>query len=339
MLKILTELNGVSGNETNVCDFILSQISAVSDDVIKDSMGNLIIFKRGKKPSGLKIAVFAHMDECGLIVTDITDDGYIKFSTVGAVNEKILLAKHVVIGKDNVPGIIGIKAVHLQTADERKKNVPVSDMYIDIGAKSKDKALKSVCKGDYIAFKSDYIKLGNTKFKAKAVSSRIGCDIIMKLLQGSYDENIYFCFTVQEEVGMRGIKILSKKIKPDISFVFDAVESDDFPNAVSNKETIFLGKGPVISYYSKAVSYDRDLIGFIKKIADDSAIQIQYNIIDKTENGSSELQYGSSGCRVCRISLPCRHVHTPYSVAEIGDCVCIRRLASAAVSNISDFSC
>lgn len=337
MLKILTELNGVSGNETNVCDFILSQISAVSDDVIKDPLGNLIIFKRGKNPSGIKIAVFAHMDECGLIVTDITDDGYIKFSTVGTVNEKILLAKHVVIGKNNVSGIIGIKAVHLQTADERKKNVSVKDMYIDIGAKSKDEALKFVCKGDYIAFKSDYTKLGNTKFKAKAVSSRIGCDIIMKLLQGSYDENIYFCFTVQEEVGMRGIKILSKKINPDISFVFDAVESDDFPNAISNKETVILGNGPVISYYSKAVSYDRDLIKFIKKIADDSAIQVQYKVIDKSENGSSELQYGSSGCKVCRISLPCRHVHTPYSVAEISDCVSIRRLASAAVSNISDF--
>lgn len=338
MLKILTEINGVSGNENEICDFILSQISVLSENIVRDAFGNLIVYKHGKNPSGKKIAVFANMDEPGLIVTDISEDGYIKFATIGNVDSRVLLAKHVVLGKKKIDGVVGIKAVHLQKKEERKKNVTIDDMYIDIGAKNKDDALQYVEKGDYIAFKSDYVRLGKTKFTAKAISSRIGCDVLMNLLKNAYDENIYFCFTVQKEVGMRGMKMISRKINPDISFVFDAVQTNDYKCSDKSNQSVVLGGGPVLFYYGKDMSYDKEIINYVSSIASDLKIKIQHKAFDDEANGSEEICHGASGSKLCRISLPCRHMHTPYSIAEINDCIYLKKIASAVLNSISKIS-
>ena len=158
-LKLLEKLclaPGVSGDEGSIRDIVLPQIKNYADKVEIDNLGNIIAFKKGKKKANQKLMLSAHMDEVGLIATYITDDGYIKFSAVGGIDEKILPGKKVFIGKEKVPGVIGVKPIHLLDQDERLKKIKIDNLYIDIGAKNKEEALKYSVPGDYIFFDSSF---------------------------------------------------------------------------------------------------------------------------------------------------------------------------------------
>lgn len=338
LLKILTELDGVSGNENAVSDFIISQLSGFADTMTKDTMGNLIFFKKGKNPSGKKVAVFAHMDEVGFIVTDITDDGYIKFSQVGGLDDRILLTQKVTIGDNKVRGVIGIKAVHLQSADERKKVIKTDDMYIDIGTSSKEEAMTLVNKGDYIAFDSGYIPLSQSRIKAKAIDDRAGCAIIMDLIKNEYDEDIYFCFTVQEETGLRGARVLSRRINPDVAFILEATTASDTAFIPEHLYATRLGEGPVLTLMDRGSYSDKKLNKFVADIAGEFDIKYQYKLTSNGGNDASAIQTGASGCRVCSISLPCRYIHSPVCVADINDFEAMKSLTDKVLSNVHTFS-
>lgn len=337
MLKILTQINGVSGNEKSVSDFILSQVRNYCDETIVDAMGNLIFFKKGKCENNKKIALFAHMDEVGLIVTDITDDGYIKFAPVGGIDDRILLGKKVQICKNNVDGIVGIKAVHLQSGDERKKVIKHDEMYIDIGATDKEDALKYVSKGDYIAFKSDFVRLFDRRFKGKAIDDRAGCAIMMELMKDRYDADLFFCFTVQEETGLRGARVLSRRIDPHIAIILESTTASDTPFSKESQQGTFLGSGPVVTLMDRGSYSDISLRKFITDIADERGIKYQYKLTGNGGNDAREIQTGSSGAKVCSLSLPCRYIHSPNSVFDGGDYEEMKRLVRAVVNQIHKF--
>ena len=337
MLKTLTELSGVSGNEKNVADYIYSQLVPYADSATKDTMGNLIFYKKGKNPTGKKVAVFAHMDEVGFIVTDITDDGYIKFSAVGGIDDRILLAQRVFVGKASVCGVIGIKAVHLQSKDERGKVIKIDEMYIDIGTATKEEAQKVVAKGDYITFDSHYQTLSGDKFKAKAIDDRAGCAIIMDLVKEAYDSDIYFCFTVQEETGLRGAQVLSRRINPDIALVLEATTASDTAFSPKHLYATTLGKGPVITNMDRGAYSDKELNSFITQIANDNSIPYQNKLTSNGGNDSRQIQTGASGCKVSSISLPCRYIHSPVSVANINDYNAMKKLVLKVLENIHKF--
>lgn len=338
MLKILTELNGVAGNEEKVADFILSQVSGYADEIIRDSMGNLVFLKRGKKPTAKKIAFFAHMDEVGLICTDITDDGYIKFDCVGHIDDRVLLTQKVLVGDDELPGVIGIKAVHLQEKEERKKVIKKEDMYIDIGFSTKEEAQKHVSKGDYIALDSPYVRLNDRRFKAKAIDDRVGCAIMMELMHDKYDCDVYFCFSVQEEMGMRGSSVLSRRINPDVAIVLEATTASDTAFVPEHLYATRLGEGPVISLMDKGSYSDIKLRNFIVELAEKRGIKYQFKQTSNGANDSRVLQTGSGGCVVNAISLPCRYIHSAVSVADGGDYDEMKRLVRAVLNDIGKFT-
>lgn len=337
MLKILCELNAVSGNENAVSDFFISQLSGFADRCEKDSMGNLVFFKKGKNPTGRRVAVFAHMDEVGFIVNNITDDGYIKFSEVGGIDDRILLAQRVTIGEKRLSGVVGIKAVHLQSKDERKRVIKLDDMYIDIGASSKEDALKYVKKGDYIAFDSKYTHLSGTRYKAKAVDDRAGCAVIAELMKKSYDEDIYFCFTVQEETGLRGAKVLSRRINPDISFVIEATTASDTAFIDKHLHVCSLGGGPVLTFMDKGSYSDKLLNKFVMDIADKNGIKYQYKLGSNGGNDAGALQSGASGCRVASVSLPCRYIHSPICTFDMEDFNSLKALMEKVLASVCEF--
>ena len=337
MLRVLSEINGVAGDEDKVADFILSQVSGYADETIKDSMGNLIFFKKGKKSTAKRIAIFAHMDEVGLICTDITEDGYIKFDEVGHIDDRVLLTQKVLIGDNEIPGVIGIKAVHLQKKEERKKIITKDEMYIDIGAKSKDEAQKYVSKGDYIAFDSPYVRLGGRRFKAKAIDDRAGCAIMMDLMREKYDCDMYFCFSVQEEMGMRGAEVLSRRINPEIAFVLEATTASDTAFVPEHLYATRLGEGPVISLMDKGSYADIELRKFIVKLAQSRGIRYQYKLTSNGANDSKAIQIGAGGCKVASISLPCRYIHSAVSVADGSDYDEMKRLARVVLNDIGTF--
>ena len=338
LLKTLTQIDAVSGNETAISCFLVSKLSTLCTSYSKDTMGNLVFYKKGKNPSGKKIGVFAHMDEVGLIVNNITDDGYIKFSQVGGLDDRILLAQKVTIGENKIKGVIGIKAVHLQSKDERKKVIKTEDMYIDIGAKSKEDALKYVQKGDYIAFDSQYENLYGNLIKSKAIDDRAGCAIIAELMEKEYNEDMYFCFTVQEETGLRGARVLSRKINPDIAFILESTTASDTAFSPEHLYATSLGKGPVISLMDRASYSDKELNAFIADIADKNGIKYQYKLTSNGGNDAGAIQSSASGCRVCSISLPTRYIHSPICVADTSDFDAMKQLVYEVLSKIHRFS-
>lgn len=199
LLKKLSDACGVSGNENEVRNIILNGASKYAEVHI-DSIGNVIAYKKGKV-GNKKIMLASHMDEVGLMVSYIEDNGFIKFKPVGGIDQRVLLAKRVKIGKDNVMGVIGVKAIHLQSPAERGNVVPLSSMYIDVGATSRDNSGVKV--GDYVSFVTEFEEFGNNKIKGKALDDRLGCRALLELMKNEYNDDIYFCFTSQEEVGMR----------------------------------------------------------------------------------------------------------------------------------------
>lgn len=319
LLKELTNLNGVSGNECEVREYIMDKIAIYADDITVDTMGNLIAFKRGNGKSGKKIALCAHMDEVGFIVSGITDDGYIKFKSVGGIDERILLSKRVTIGKDKIAGVIGIKAVHLSTPEERETVVKQKDMYIDIGAKDKESAEKVVALGDYIAFDSDYLEFGGGKIKAKAIDDRAGCAILIECMKKDYANDMYFCFTVQEETGLKGAAIAAHRLKLDAAFVVEATTAADVPGLEEHEYATSLGSGPAVTVMDGASNSNKILNNYIFDLA--KAENIKYQLKRTVFGGNDARAFATRGgaCATAAISLPCRYIHSPVCVADMAD--------------------
>lgn len=319
LLKELTDLNGVSGCEGDVRNFITSQIAPYADEVTVDSIGNLTAFKKGRRGSEKKIALCAHMDEVGFILSSITDDGYLKFKAVGGIDERILLSKRVTVGKNKIPGVIGIKAVHLRTAEERKSVIKLKDMYIDIGAKDKEEAEKYVNLGDYVAFDSDYTELGGGKIKAKAIDDRAGCAVLIECMKKDYDCDMYFCFTVQEETGLKGAQVASHRLGLDAAFIVEATTAADVPFSEEYQYSARLGAGPVVSVMDRGSIADKRLTKYLFDLAEENDIKYQLKQSTFGGNDARAFQTGGGSCAVASVSLPCRYIHSPVCVADSGD--------------------
>lgn len=317
-LKKLTSVNSVSGDEGQIRNVIKELVTPYADSVTIDSMGNLIAYKKGTNPGGKKILFCAHMDEVGYIVSSVTEDGYLKFKCVGGIDDRIMLAQRVLVGKNAIPGVIGIKAVHLQTAEERKNVIKQKDMYIDIGAKTKEEALEKVSLGDYVAFDSDYRDAGN-RIKAKALDDRVGCALMCQLIKGQYRSDLYFCFTVQEEVGCRGSVTVARRLCADVAVVLEGTTAADTPSSEEHVYSTVLGQGPAISLVDKGSHSDRELNAFITDIAKAKGIDYQFKKTAFGGNDARSFQTKALPCKVTAISLPCRYIHSPVSMADKGD--------------------
>ena len=203
MLKTLCLLNGTSGDENKVRDYIISEIKDYCEYTV-DSLGSIIATKKGRITPNKKISINAHMDEVGFIITGITEDGYLRFSTVGGINPNVCLDRVVTVGDNSVSGVIADKAFHLLEKSERDTCPDFDKMLIDIGATSKKETESLVSIGDFAYFDSDYYEFGNGYIKSKALDDRIGCMLMIDMIKSDLKYDMTFCFNVQEEVGLRG---------------------------------------------------------------------------------------------------------------------------------------
>lgn len=202
-LKDLCLLDGISGDEGAVREYIIDKIGDKAE-IRVDNLGNVIAFCKGKKTPKNKIMVSAHMDEVGMIVTYVNSDGTLKVSSVGGVDPRVVFGRRVKIGRNNVLGVVGGKAIHNLTAEERKKSVPFDKLTIDIGVDSREEALKLVRLGDSVRFVSDFVEFGEGFVKCKAIDDRAGCAIMLRMIEEGMEYDTYFTFVVQEEIGLRG---------------------------------------------------------------------------------------------------------------------------------------
>ncbi|NLK42893.1 MAG: M42 family metallopeptidase [Tissierellia bacterium] len=318
LLKELTEASGVSGNEKNVRDLIISEIKDFVDSYKIDRIGNIIAYKKGKD-TGKKLMVTAHMDEVGLMIKDIDNEGFIKFMPVGGIDKRILVSKPVLVGKDKLPGVIGAKPIHLQKPDERTKALNINDLYIDIGAKSKEEAEKYVSIGDYAIFDSEYIEFGEGLIKAKALDNRVGCSLLIKLIKEVTDISFYAVFTVMEEVGLVGAGPAAYEVDPDYAIILEGTLCYDMAKLDTHLIPTYINKGPALSLIDRTTVYNKNFRKRIVEIAEKNNIPYQFRKTSMGGNDSGKIHTTREGSITATISVPCRYIHSPASVMSIND--------------------
>ncbi len=318
-LKNLTEKAGVSGNEKEVRDYIISEIKDFVDDIYTDRIGNLIVFKKGKNKGTKRIMITAHMDEVGLMVKEIDSAGLIKFIPVGGIDPRVLVSKTVQVGKDKIIGVIGAKPIHLQKKNEWSKVLGIDELYVDIGAKDKEDAEKKVSVGDYISFYTLYEEIGDNMIKAKALDNRVGCSILMELIKSDVDVDFYGVFTVMEEVGLIGAGPAAFKVEPDIAVILEGTVCYEMPDLESHLIPTKVGEGPAISLADRTTIYDKKLRERVVEVAKKNDIKWQYRKTAMGGNDSGKIHTTKSGCSTVTLSVPTRYIHSPVSIISKSD--------------------
>ncbi len=326
MLKTLCMLNGASGNEVKVREYIQSQIN---NDYIVDNLGSIVVNANEHN----EISINAHMDEVGFIVTGITDDGYLRFSAVGGIDPRVCLDRVVTL-ENGTKGVIGDKAFHLLDSSERDKCPSFDALLIDIGATSKAEAEQVVALGDYAYFDSDYIEYGDGYIKAKALDDRIGCMLMIELINEGYDAT--YCFNVQEEVGLRGAKCTAERTNPDIAIIIESTTAADLDGVTGADRVCVLGDGPVVSFMDGRTIYDKKLYNLAMQIAKENNIPVQTKTAIAGGNDAGAIQTASGGTRVLAISLPCRYIHSGSSVVKKSDIDATRKLLKELLKKLYD---
>ncbi len=306
LLEKLCSFNCTSGNEDAVREFIISEIKDYCD-VKTDINGNIIAFKKGGKSPLKKVMIDAHMDEVGLIITNITPAGFLQFSTVGGIFASSLIGRRVMI--NGIFGVIGSKPIHLLKDDAAKTSPEISSLYIDIGVSSRNEALEYVMTGDYAVVQGEFQDNGEN-ILSKALDDRIGCAVLITLLKEKAEYDFYATFTCGEEVGLRGAKTAAFQIEPDCAIVLEATTASDIAGTSDDKSVCNLGKGPAVSFMDGATVYDRAFYN----TALSSGIKCQAKRAVAGGNNSGSIHLSKSGVRTLAISAPCRYIHTASSM-------------------------
>lgn len=338
LIKELTDLNGVSGNEKEVRDFIIQKIDNYCDSIKVDSIGNIIAYKKGKSSidtGKLKVMLSAHMDEVGFIVSGHTEKGFIKFKSVGGVDDRILPGKKVLVGNKKLAGVIGSKPIHQQDKEERERITKIKNLYIDIGADTKEEAERLAPLGDFIAFDSQFVELGRDCIKAKALDDRVGCAVLIEALKNRFDFDMYVCFTVQEEVGLRGAQVAAYSVMPDVALVIEGTTCADVPNVEPQDYSTVLGKGAALTIMDRTCYCDKGMVRFLSNVAEKNNIKFQYKQTTTGGNDSGQIQRTGTGVKIASISVPCRYIHSPVSVMCRSDYESVERLTLAALNEMN----
>ncbi|MCK4316805.1 MAG: M42 family peptidase, partial [Anaerolineae bacterium] len=213
ILKELSEAVGVSGNEGDVRAIVLDAVREHVDEVEVDTLGNVLAFKRGTGRQRMRVMLAAHMDEVGLMVVGYDNDGFLRVRSVGGIDPRLLPGTLLQVGSERIPGVIGIKPIHLLEKEEGEKVPKLQDLVVDVGAKSRDEAKKLAPLGTYATFATRFRELGPT-VSGKAFDDRAGCAVLVELLRGErFRFDLHAAFTVQEEVGLRGARVAAYAIE------------------------------------------------------------------------------------------------------------------------------
>ncbi len=333
LLKNLCLLNGTSGDEKEVRDFIISKLPKDCQYTV-DPMGNLIVDKKGESEPKNKVALFAHMDEVGFIVTYITDDGFVNVASVGGIDNSALFGKKITI--NGCVGVAGAKAIHQCSGDEAKKIPEITDVSVDFGFESREEAEKYISLGDFGYFKSDFIEFGNDMIKSKALDDRLGCAIMLELLQEKSKINYTCVFTVQEEVGTRGALAAAYTVKPDYAIVIETTTASDIPETPENKKVCKVGKGAVVSFMDRGTIYNKDLYKKAREIATEKDITNQTKTVVAGGNDASAIHKAAGGIKTVAVSLPCRYIHSASSVGSKADMESVNNLTKALLKEFAN---
>ncbi len=331
LLKELSLAFGPTGCEGNVGEVICRIAEQYCDLYATDRMGNFV-FKLSPKvytAHTKKIMISAHMDEVGLMINEIDADGYLKFETVGGIDCRVLCGRNVTVGDESkkIKGVIASKAIHHQSKDERKKPTKTSEMYIDIGATSKEEAEKYVDIGDFATFDSDFVVFGkdDRMVKGKALDDRMGCVVLLEVMKALAEGKIkngnelYFCFTVREEVGLSGAQTVAQVIEPDYAVVLEATAVADIDGVAPARRVADVGEGGVISVMDRSTVYNHKLVSYVLELAALKGIKAQVKRYASGGNDAGHIHKSGIGVKTVAVSVPTRYLHSPACVASLDD--------------------
>ena len=320
ILKNISMTDAVSGQEMYLMSKLFPELLQKYRHMwfpLIDSLGNVVLFREGES-SVMTNAVITHTDEAGFIVTGITDKGFIKFETVGKIDPRVIISKKVKIGENKIPGIIGMKAIHLQQKEERENVVPVKNLFIDIGAKDREAAQKQVNIGDYITFDTEFGELCDGIIKGKALD-RMGIYCLTEAIKETPEYDTYYIFTSQKHTGARGAMVALERIRPDSVYIVDAIETADIHGAKQYQVNSTIGNGAVVGAMDMKGIYDKDLCRNLRLAADKRGIRAQFmhTVPDATEAGAVMNSFDAIPTVV--LGIPCRYTNSPVSLMSLSD--------------------
>ncbi|MGI6611634.1 MAG: M42 family metallopeptidase [Limnochordia bacterium] len=341
MLRELTEAAGLPGFEGEASAVLKRLLLPVAETVEKDNLGSLIA-KKSCDSAGPRVMIAGHMDEIGFLVSSITDEGFLRFQTLGGWWEQVMLAQRVVVKtrQGDIPGIIGSKPPHVLSGDERRKPVEKKNMFIDIGVRDKAEAeAKGVTPGDPIVPVCPFTVMANDRYlMAKAWDNRIGCATVVEVLralQGEQHPNTVFgVMTVQEEVGLRGAMTSAHAVQPDIGIALDVCIAGDTPGIGKHEAQSKLGQGPAILLYDASMVPHVGLRNLFIDTAKEEGIPIQFEALAGGGTDAGRIHLHGRGVPSVVIGFPTRYIHSAASVIHRDDFENTVRLVVAVIKKL-----
>lgn len=319
-LKTLTEINAPSGHEQPIRRALLEALKAKGHQPCIDKMGNIIVVKEGTGAAPRKrVMVSAHMDEVGLIVTGHTEEGFLKVTQAGGIDPRVLISKRVLVGDENIPGVIGAVAIHLQSAADRARVMGYRDICVDIGAANKAEAQRKAPVGTYISFDTPYVEYGEGFACAKAFDDRVGCYTILRLLEEELPCDLIAAFVSEEEVGCRGASGAAFAQEPDIGIVLEGTTCNDLGDIPEVSQVCKAGQGVAVSFMDGASIANRALFKRALEVGEKEGIAHQVKSSVSGGNDGGAIQRAREGVPVVVLSVPCRYIHSPSTVVSLKD--------------------
>ncbi|MGN7409360.1 MULTISPECIES: M42 family metallopeptidase [unclassified Sporosarcina] len=327
MLKELTDAKGTGGNEREPRDVMKRYIEPFADEIDQDGLGSLIAKHTGDA-DGPKIMVAGHLDEVGFMISRIDDKGFLSFQTIGGWWSQVMLAQRVTIVTrkgDSITGIIGSKPPHILPAEVRKKPVDIKDMFIDIGASSREEAMEwGVSPGDMVVPYFEFTVMNNEKYLlAKAWDNRIGCaiaiDVMKELNKQGHPNTLYSVGAVQEEVGLRGARTAANKINPDIGIAVDVGIAGDTPGVTAKEASAKMGDGPQIILYDASMIAHKGLRDFIVDTAEENSIPYQFDSMSGGGTDAGSIHLSGNGVPSIAITVATRYIHSHAAMLHRDD--------------------
>ena len=337
-LEKLSNACGVAGREKEVRNLLIKLLEPCSDEVYVDKLENVIAIKKGKKTAP-KVMLAAHMDEIGLMVKNISKEGFLRFAKMGGIDDRILLAQKVIVytAKGALPGIVGSKPPHIQQEEERKKIVKHDELFVDIGAESLEVAVKmGVRIGDVIGFDVKFEKIDKTTVIGKAFDDRVGCAVMIETLKLLEKTNctIYAVGTVQEEVGLRGAGTAAFSLDPDIGIALDVTVAGDVPGVKDTDTTVKMSKGPTITVSDSGLITHPKVLSLLLDTAEENKIAYQLETGLRGTTDAARISLTRQGVPSGTICIPARYIHSPVGMVSLKDVQNSARLAAKAIQKI-----
>lgn len=351
-VELIRELSlafGPTGCEDEVRELIRPRAEAVADKVSVDRMGDLIAkmsFGNPDAENRKKIMISAHMDEVGFMISDIREDGMLSFGCVGGIDPSVLAGRKVFVkgGDALIRGVICSKAIHHKSPEEREKPLAAKKLSIDIGAEKKGVAEDKLEIGDFATFDSEFYTFGKNgrTLKCKALDDRMGCAAMLEIMERlkadspAIDADVYFCFTVREEIGFSGAECVANVIRPDFAIILETTAIGDLPETEACRRVADVGKGGVISVADRSTIYQREVVDFALELAKEKSIPAQIKRYVSGGNDAGHIHKSTEGVKVLAISVPTRYLHSPACVASLDDYESVRDLCEQIIRNSNE---